>query len=255
MSDERERGDIAPQNVYDDPAFFEGYAALRRTESGLNAVLEQPAFHRLLPSLDGARVLDLGTGMGGFARHARAHGARHVTGVDVSARMLAEARRLTDDAAIEYVEAPIEAYEPAAGAFDLVTSSLALHYVADYAAVVALVHRALAPEGLFVFSVEHPMVTARAEQEWIRDHRGDALYWPVDDYASEGVRHTRWFRDDVIKYHRTVTTYVNVLIAGGFTLVALDEPAPGDDAIAGRPELVRERRRPPFLLVAARRGT
>jgi len=40
----------APQNVYDDPAFFAGYAALRETESGLNAVLEQPAFARMLPA-------------------------------------------------------------------------------------------------------------------------------------------------------------------------------------------------------------
>ena len=246
--------DRTPQNVYDDPTFFAGYAELRRTESGLNAVLEQPALHRLLPPLRDLRVLDLGTGFGTFARWAREHGARRVVGVDVSTKMLAEARRLTSDLAIEYVEAPIEAYIPERSAFDLVTSSLALHYIADYGAVVARVHEALVPGGRFVFSVEHPMVTARAEQEWLRDASGRKTLWPVDGYGSEGARHTHWFRDDVIKYHRTIATYVGTLIAHGFTLAALDEPAPSADALAARPELESERRRPPFLLIAAARS-
>lgn len=245
--------DDAPQNVYDDPTFFAGYAELRRNESGLNAVLEQPALHRLLPPLRDLRILDLGTGFGTFARHARSEGARRVVGVDVSTRMLAEARRLTSDPAIEYVEASIETYAPERGAFDLVTSSLALHYVADYAAVVARVREALVPGGRFVFSVEHPMVTARAEQEWLRDASGRKTLWPVDDYGSEGARHTHWFRDDVIKHHRTVATYVNTLLASGFMLAALDEPAPSAEALAARPELESELRRPPFLLVAAKR--
>lgn len=247
----RDTADTAPQNVYDDPTFFEGYAELRRTESGLNAVLEQPALYRRLPPLRDLAVLDLGTGFGTFARFARAQGARRVVGVDVSSRMLAEARRLTSDDAIEYVEQPIERYVAAPHSFDLVVSSLALHYVAEYRAVVAAVRDALVPGGHFVFSVEHPMVTARAAQEWIRDTSGRKDVWPVDDYASEGARHTHWFRDDVIRYHRTVSTYVNTLLEHGFTLRALDEPVPSADAIASRPELESERRRPPFLLIAA----
>jgi len=245
--------DATPQNVYDDPTFFAGYAELRRTEAGLNAVLEQPALLRRLPPLRDLAVLDLGTGFGHFARHARADGARRVVGVDVSSRMLAEARRLTAGDTIEYVETPIEEYATESAAFDLVVSSLALHYVADYGAVVARVRDALVPGGRFVFSVEHPMVTARAEQEWLRDAAGRKELWPVDEYSTEGARHTRWFRDGVIKHHRTVATYVNVLLAGGFTLLALDEPVPTADAIAARPELESERRRPPFLLLAAER--
>lgn len=127
--------DATPQNVYDDPTFFAGYAELRRTESGLNAVLEQPALLRRLPPLRDLAVLDLGTGFGHFARHARAEGARRVVGVDVSSRMLAEARRLTTGDTIEYVEMPIEEYATESAAFDVVVSSLALHYVADYGAV------------------------------------------------------------------------------------------------------------------------
>lgn len=53
-----------PQNVYDDPVFFEGYKNLRQKDSGLNGVLEIPAFHALLPKLQGLKVLDLGAGFG-----------------------------------------------------------------------------------------------------------------------------------------------------------------------------------------------
>ena len=69
------------QNIYDDPAFFAGYAQLPRSEHGLPAVFEWPAFQRLLPgSLEGKRVLDLGCGVGYLARELRTRGARAVTG-------------------------------------------------------------------------------------------------------------------------------------------------------------------------------
>jgi ubiquinone/menaquinone biosynthesis C-methylase UbiE len=90
------------QNVYDDPIFFEGYKALRTHDSGFNSALEIPALRELLPSLEGKRVLDLGCGFGDFARFASDSGALEVTAVDVSARMLEEALKLTDDPRISF---------------------------------------------------------------------------------------------------------------------------------------------------------
>jgi SAM-dependent methyltransferase len=240
------------QNIYDDPAFFAGYAALRESESGLNAVLEQPALARLLPaSLADLRILDLGCGFGDFARAARGQGAASVLAVDVSAKMLAEAGRRTADPAIRYEQASIETVALEEGGFDLIVSSLALHYVADYPAAARRIAAALAPGGRFAFSVEHPMCTALSGGQWHQDAAGAALHWPVDRYAEEGRRDTRWFVDGVVKYHRTVASYVNGLIDAGLILVRLDEPVP--EALAARPDLNLHRRRPPFLLLAADR--
>jgi len=50
--------------------------------------------------------------------------------------------------------------------FDLVYSSLALHYVVDLEWLLTEVFRTLVPGGSLVFSVEHPMVTAPARQGW-----------------------------------------------------------------------------------------
>lgn len=244
-----------PQNVYDDPSFYAGYRALRETGSGLNEAIEQPALFSVLPaSFAGLRVLDLGCGFGDFARKARALGASSVLAIDVSARMLERAAALTDDAAITYRRAAIETLTATPGGFDLVVSSLALHYVADYAAAVATVASLLAPGGRFAFSVEHPICTAVAAQRWIADETGTKCAWPVDDYRDEGPRATRWFVDGVIKYHRTVETYVEALLRAGFALRHLREPGPVEGAAAQRvPKLDLHRRRPPFLVIAADR--
>lgn len=242
------------QNVYDDPDFFAGYMRLPRSEHGLAAVYEWPAFQRLLPpSLENARVLDLGCGLGYFAREARARGARAVLGVDVSERMLDEARRRTSDAAISYIRTGLEIFTADAASFDLVVSSLALHYIADYRALVRRVAMWLAPGGRFAFSVEHPVFTAHGSADWHRDAEGTALLWPLDRYRDEGERRTHWFVDGVVKYHRTVETYVNGLLDAGLRIARLEEPEADDAALAEKPEWREERRRPPFLLLAADR--
>jgi hypothetical protein len=58
----------------------------------------------------------------------------------------------------------------------------------------------------------------------------------------------------VIKQHRTIATYVNLLIGEGLAISHLDEWGPSEDQIASHPEWADERQRPPFLLVACRRG-
>lgn len=248
------RHPLSPQNIYDDPEFFAGYARLPRSEQGLSAVFEWPAFQRLLPaSLRDARVLDLGCGLGFFAREARARGAREVVGVDISERMLHEARARTDDPRIVYVRADLEQFEPERGAFDLVVSSLALHYVADYPGIVRRVAAWLRPDGRFAFSVEHPIYTAAGTTAWHTGPDGVALHWPVDRYRDEGPRRTRWFVDGVVKYHRTVETYVNAVLAAGLVLVRLEEPEAEAALLGEKPEWRDERRRPPFLLLAADR--
>lgn len=238
-----------PQNVYDDPVFFEGYKALRQKDSGLNGVLEIPAFHALLPKLQGLRILDLGAGFGDFARYARRQGAQAVTAVDVSEKMLAEARRLTHDESIYYLHQSIEHFTPDAQTFDLVVSSLALHYIDDYPTVVERVYASLVPGGRFVFSVEHPLCTAQPSG-WVCGPSGERLYWPLDRYQHETVRHSTWFVENVTKFHRTLQTYVNTLLAAGFQLDHLGEPKPLAQALDERPSLVDALRRPPFLLLA-----
>ena len=102
-----------------------------------------------------------------------------------------------------------------------------------------------------MFSVEHPMVTAYPVGRYL-DAKDEKQHWPIDNYKLEGIRHTQWITDDVIKYHRSVETYVNTLIDKGFTIMRLLEPEATAEAIRERPELHEESRRPTFMVIAAR---
>ena len=240
------------QNIYDDEAFFAGYSRLPRSVEGLDGAPEWPALRAMLPDLRGRRVLDLGCGFGWFCRWAREQGAVHVEGIDVSEKMLARARATAADAAIAYRRADMERLALPTAAFDLVYSSLALHYIADLEQLLSQVHRSLVPGGGLVFSVEHPIYTAPAHPGWLADTAGRKT-WGVDGYLDEGPRSTDWLTKGVIKQHRTLATYINMLLRLGFTLSHLEEWGPSAQQIASQPSLADERQRPPFLLVAARR--
>lgn len=239
------------QNIYDDADFFAKYAELPRSMHGLDVAYEWPLFRTLMPELDGARVLDLGCGAGGLARRLRAMGADHVVGIDLSEKMLAKARAQTDDAGIIFRRGDLESLDLGSERFDLAVSSLAFHYLPDFGALCHGVAAALEPGGAFVFSVEHPMMTARAEQAWCTDDSGVRRHWPVDGYADEGPRQTNWLGSPVIKQHRTIASYANALIGAGLTIARLEEPVPDADFAAANPRLADETRRPPFLLVKA----
>ena len=73
----------------------------------------------------------------------------------------------------------------------------------------------------------------------------------MDNYQQEGPRQTRWLADHVVKYHRTVATYVNTLIDSGFRISKLSEPEPSPEMLSQQPDWKDDRRRPTFLLIAA----
>jgi hypothetical protein len=56
-----------------------------------------------------------------------------------------------------------------------------------------------------------------------------------------------------VKQHRTIGTYLNLLIRCGFRIDHVEEWGPTAAQIAAHPEWAVERDRPPFLLVAATR--
>ncbi len=155
------------QNIYDNSDFFREYSRMDRSLYGLAGAPEWRSLQLMLPDLQGARVLDLGCGFGWFSRWAREQGAQSVLGLDVSENMLVRAIEMTSDDAVVYRQLDLEQIELPEAAFDLVFSSLVLHYVENPNRVFESVHRALVPGGLFVFSTEHPIFTAPRRPEWL----------------------------------------------------------------------------------------
>ena len=241
------------ENRYDDPIFFEKYSHMPRSEHGLEAAGEWEPLQTLLPDFAHKRMLDLGCGYGWHCIYALEHGAAAVTGVDISEKMLAVARKETGAGNVSYIHAAMEDVDFPDGSFDVVLSSLALHYVASFTDMARKIYRWLAPGGDFVFSIEHPIFTAYGNQDWYRDAEGNILHFPVDNYFFEGVREAVFLGERVTKYHHTLTTVLDGLLACGFTLRRVVEPQPPArmlDMEGMRDEL----RRPMMLLTAARKA-
>lgn len=196
------------ENKYDNPVFFEKYSQMSRSREGLSGAGEWETLKDLLPDFAGKRVLDLGCGYGWHCIYAMEQGAMSVTGVDLSEKMLEVAREKTHFPQARYLRMPIEEINFAENSFDIVLSSLALHYVASFDAVAKRVNRCLVAGGSFVFSAEHPIFTAYGTQDWYYDADGKILHFPVDNYFYEGKRTAHFLGEEVVKYHKTLTTYL-----------------------------------------------
>ncbi|MDQ5854337.1 MAG: methyltransferase domain-containing protein [Chloroflexota bacterium] len=234
---------------YDDDALFAAYQQMRERPTNANLTLERPIFRALTRSVVGLRLLDLGCGDARFGREALLDGARHYVGLEASHNMAAAARTVLTDTGGEVVETSIEAWAYPEGAFDLVVSRLALHYIEDFDTVCTKVFASLVYGGRFVFSVEHPVLTCSqrgAHESGVHED------WIVDDYFVTGRRVKTWMGSEVVIYHRTVEDYVLGLQAAGFVLEALRESRPQPELFSD-PALYARRLRIPLLLFCAGR--
>ena len=134
--------------------------------------------------------------------------------------------------------------------YDIILSSLAFHYIKDFEHLVHKISSWTSPGGRFIFSVEHPVFTAYGSQDWYYDASGNILHFPVDNYYYEGRRNAVFLGEPVIKYHRTLTTYLNTLLLNDFVLEHIIEPEPPEDMM-DLPGMKDEMRRPMMLLVSA----
>ena len=239
------------ENKYDDPSFFEAYGNMARSQKGLDDAGEWHALRQLLPDFKGKRVLDLGCGYGWHCRYAAENGAVSVVGIDLSTKMLEKAQSLTTDQRIRYQNTAIDDLEFSPESFDVVLSSLAIHYISDFDGLCKNVHQILSLHGIFVFSAEHPVFTAYGSQDWIYDSDGNKVHWPVDNYFSEGKRKAIFLGQEIIKYHRTLDTYVNGLLRNGFNITGFVEPIPEEKMLVQNPDWKEELRRPMMLIISS----
>jgi SAM-dependent methyltransferase len=232
--------------VYDDAEVLAGYLAHRGAAGSPNTLMEEPAFLDELGAVPGARVLDLGCGDGALSVLVRERGAASYRGVDGSARMVAAANAAHGSAYASFEVGDIEDLATAAGAYDVVTSRMALHHVEHLDPVLAMVHRALVPGGRLVLSVVHPVITSHVDPS-----PGRRTSWVVDEYFVRGPRVRPWFGGSVTWYHRTVEDHVRALRASGLVLGALQECEPRERLLAHDPEELARRRRVPLVLLLA----
>ena len=237
-------------NTYDNEKFFEEYSKMPRSKDGLSAAGEWHQLKPLFPSLQGKKVLDLGCCYGWHCRFAVEQGAVRVLGIDLSRKMIGEAKKRSTENQIEYRVCGIEEYEYPESMWDCVVSNLALHYIENIEDTFQKVYRTLKSDGTFLFNIEHPVFTAGVGQDWIYTTEGIPQYWPIDNYFIPGERNTQFLGCNVTKQHHTLTQILMGLLNNGFELKAVVEAEPPKEMmeISGMKD---EMRRPMMLLVKA----
>ena len=153
----------------------------------------------------GQRILDLGTGTGflgrGFARHRSS-----LTGVDISAPLMLEARRLDRDAAlaIDYARAKVEALPFAPHSFDVVCAGQCWHWF-DRTAAAAEACRVIIPGGRLVIAhfdwIALPGNVVEATESLIVKHNPG---WALG--GAPGI-YPRWPRDVAIAGFGDIETF------------------------------------------------
>jgi SAM-dependent methyltransferase len=188
-------------------------------DNGLfNAWYDRPEMLRLAGDVKGKRVLDAGCGHGPLMVALRDRGAL-VAGFDLSSSMIEiAADRLGTGADIRVADlSKLLPYDD--DEFDVVTCSLALHYVQDWAPTLAELRRVLKPGGRLLVSIIHPFVYAFGYQD--EDYFALTRYSEDYEHNGDGFTLTYW--------HRPLQDVINAFLDAGLVITSVTEPAVDPD--------------------------
>jgi SAM-dependent methyltransferase len=237
------------KDFYENEEVLKEYLAFRHSPESPNESLEKPAFLELLGNVKNKTILDLGCGDARFGLELLEKGCTSYLGIEPSTKMLELAKQnLNTKGSVE--QSTVEAWSYPAEQFDLVVSRLALHYVEDLDEAFRNIHKTLKPEGRFVFSMVHPVITSSDKS---RENNALRTSWIVDDYFKQGPRRVRLQNDYVTQYHRTLETIFMSSQKAGFVFEGLREGCPKSENFEDMGLLERRMRIPLFLILSARK--
>lgn len=227
---------------------------MRANADSTNNLEEKPAIFSMIGNMEHKSILDLGCGYGENCKMFSDNLALFIVGIDISEKMLNVAKSENNAKNIKYFNMCMEDISSLNNKFDIVVSSLALHYVKDFNKLVKDIFSLMNDGGIFVFSQEHPLTTAPINgANWIKNENGIVDHYRLTDYSKSGDRKVSWFVDGVIKYHRTFSDIINGLILAGFIIDTVDEPIPTKDMIKKSPNYENNLHKPNFLIIKARK--
>ena len=200
-------------------AYSEAYAPLvtRREQGGIG---NDP--YRILPDLlewlgdvSGQRVLDAGCGEGYLARVLESAGAE-VTGIDISPRLIEQARAKDAGGTITYLAHDLSLPRPElAGSFDAAASYLVLNDVPDYQGFARTIGDMLRPGGRAALVFNNPYYAYLSRH--VTDYFDSGHVSPYRGLWASGV--------EVYHYHRTMEDYLDAFLGAGLRLVKLADLA------------------------------
>jgi 2-polyprenyl-3-methyl-5-hydroxy-6-metoxy-1,4-benzoquinol methylase len=205
--------------TFDHERFVKAFRNRREASDSINSLLDEPTILGLLPVIKNLSIIDVGCGLGHIAQKLVDAGAGSVIAIDPSPVMIREARSLFAHSPIDFRVGDI--LQLSLGeTFDVVVSSMVLHFIEDLPAFLGCVAQLLRPNGLFIFSQRHPIHTCKPQHA----SNPSEPAWLVQTYFDEAVREYIWLGQGLRLYHRTFESIVKNLWKAGFALEDLREP-------------------------------
>lgn len=180
-----------------------------------NAFYERPATKALLSDVAGLDVMDAGCGDGYFVEYMCDRGA-HVVGYDPSTKVIELARKRMQGKPCELhvCETAGIGAVLAGRKFDLILSSMVLHYIEDLRGELLHYKAALKPGGSLLVSMKHPLIHVPQLQKY--------GYWPTYHLKISW----EWADGEVVHIQRPLVSITNAFYAAGFYIDRLVEPFP-----------------------------
>ncbi len=227
-------------DAYDDFATHYSEMVKKREQAGIEKEPIMPHFLKLLGDIAGLSVLDAGCGQGYLSRILASRGA-HVTGIDISEKLIQMAREQDPSHTISYQVANLcQSLPQYSQRFDLVVSHFVLDDVSDYKGFLSTLASVMKPSSRLVLSMNNPY--SLVVRGHVRDYFDTGKPVSYRGMAQAGVK--------VHFYHHTLEEYLDACLAAGLQLQRLlDIPTPVDRYKFHRDALMKPGYHFPFFIV------
>lgn len=201
------------------------YFLRRKDESRFdyNRDIEVPALINLIGDVENKVILDMGCGFGDHAKRLSEQKYKHLIGFDISKELVRFAKEQKIPNSVFYVGDMNEKLKHDDSCFDVVYSSLAIHYIADLNRLFEDVNRVLKKEGVFCFSTGHPifnLINQNDESIIGVKKQSDGKKVIFGDYFDESLKlNSLGSLGKVELYNFTYETLIKAGLNNGFELI------------------------------------
>lgn len=203
--------------------------------------LLNPALFSLVDNVKDRKILDAGCGQGYLCRKLAKKGA-YVTGVEPALGLLdyAQKREQEESLGITYIQADLSTWKSLSNNFDIVIANMVLMDIPDFKSAMKNCIDALKKGGSFIFSILHPCF--EEDIMW-----SEQPYVKVEEYLREYTK-----KNIVsVSFHRTLSTYINLIIENNCQIKKIIEPQLSDELALKFVRHTRDNHVPSFLIMQA----
>lgn len=227
--------DTLSLEVYNDKEFAQSYSNKIEYNSH-NALYERPATLSLLPDVTGKKVLDAGCGPGKYSEWLVNKGAI-VTAIDYSDEMIKLAKEKIGNSATAIkanLNQPLDFLKDEE--FDIVVSSMVIHYIKDWQMLFSEFNRVLRKDGVLVFSTDHPVAICSL--------------FPNSNYFETELISEEWtsYGIEMSSYKRPLSEIFKTLKECDFRIDEVLEPLPVKECKAKFPDAYEKLSRQPWFI-------